>query len=84
MPLISLTTAQHSTFLTHFFLRSILPCLPTHSVSETEGKCRDLRLGMQGDVVRNDNLHRVNILFHLWVLEAGALGPEGKGESEEE
>lgn len=52
MPLISLTAAQHSTFLTHTSSpRSVLPCyaFTTHSISETEGKCRDVRSGMQGE-----------------------------------
>lgn len=52
MPLISLTAALRSTFLTHISSSNppsrAVPFM-THSISETEGKCSDVRLGTQGE-----------------------------------
>lgn len=50
MPLTNCCTAFHIPHA-HFSLRSILPCctFSTHSISETERKCRDVGWGMQGE-----------------------------------
>lgn len=89
MPLISLTAAQRSTFLTHVSYSDPSSRARTHSISEAEGKCRDVGVGNAGRSCGTDgNLHWVNILFYVQVffffLESGTLRPEGRGECEDE